>query len=117
MVFHSYALYSHTSVRNNLAFGLRRRSVARQEIDRRVREVAATLDLPPLLDRQPHALSGGQRQRVALGRAIVHDPKVFLFDERPSNLHAAIARMRSGALVVGTSWGGLGDEQVVVSSL
>jgi multiple sugar transport system ATP-binding protein len=77
-------------VKDNLAFGLRRRSVPRGEIDRRVIAVAATLGLSPLLDRKPHALSGGQRQRVALGRAIVRDPKVFLFDEPLSNLDAAL---------------------------
>ena len=90
MVFQSYALYPHMSVKENLAFGLRRRAVPREEIDRRVAGVAATLGLSPLLDRRPHALSGGQRQRVALGRAIVRDPKVFLFDEPLSNLDAAL---------------------------
>jgi multiple sugar transport system ATP-binding protein len=90
MVFQSYALYPHMSVRENLAFGLRRRSVERPEIDRRVKDVAAALGLSELLDRRPHALSGGQRQRVALGRAIVRDPKVFLFDEPLSNLDAAL---------------------------
>jgi multiple sugar transport system ATP-binding protein len=90
MVFQSYALYPHMSVRQNLAFGLRRRGVDRAEIDRRVRDVAAALGLAELLDRRPHALSGGQRQRVALGRAIVRDPKVFLFDEPLSNLDASL---------------------------
>ncbi|HEX8665026.1 MAG TPA: sn-glycerol-3-phosphate ABC transporter ATP-binding protein UgpC [Beijerinckiaceae bacterium] len=90
MVFQSYALYPHMSVRQNLAFGLRRRGVDRAEVGRRVAEVAATLGLSELLDRRPHALSGGQRQRVALGRAIVRDPKVFLFDEPLSNLDAAL---------------------------
>jgi multiple sugar transport system ATP-binding protein len=90
MVFQSYALYPHMSVKDNLAFGLRRRAVAREEIERRVSGVAATLGLSPLLDRKPHALSGGQRQRVALGRAIVRDPKVFLFDEPLSNLDAKL---------------------------
>ena len=92
MVFQSYALYPHMSVFDNLAFGLRRRDVAAGEIDKRVRNVAATLGLADLLKRKPHALSGGQRQRVALGRAIVRDPKVFLFDEPLSNLDAALAR-------------------------
>ncbi len=78
------------SVKDNLAFGLRRRAVPRDEIERRVAGVAATLGLSALLDRKPHALSGGQRQRVALGRAIVRDPKVFLFDEPLSNLDAAL---------------------------
>ena len=90
MVFQSYALYPHMSVRDNLAFGLKRRAVPRAEIARRVDEVAAALGLSALLDRRPHALSGGQRQRVAIGRAIVRDPKVFLFDEPLSNLDAAL---------------------------
>ena len=90
MVFQSYALYPHMSVADNLAFGLKRRSVARAEIARRVAAVADTLGLGGLLDRKPHALSGGQRQRVALGRAIVRDPKVFLFDEPLSNLDASL---------------------------
>ena len=90
MVFQSYALYPHMSVFDNLAFGLRRRSIPGAEIERRVRDAAATLGLAALLDRKPHALSGGQRQRVALGRAIVRDPKVFLFDEPLSNLDAAL---------------------------
>ena len=90
MVFQSYALYPHMSVRENLSFGLRRRGFAREEIDRRVQDVAQTLEMTALLDRKPYALSGGQRQRVALGRAIVRDPKVFLFDEPLSNLDAAL---------------------------
>jgi multiple sugar transport system ATP-binding protein len=90
MVFQSYALYPHMTVADNLAFGLRRRNVERAEIARRVASVAAKLGLDALLARKPHALSGGQRQRVALGRAIVRDPKVFLFDEPLSNLDAAL---------------------------
>ena len=90
MVFQSYALYPHMDVYNNLAFGLRRRGVAAGEIDRRVRGAATKLGLEPFLKRKPHALSGGQRQRVALGRAIVREPKVFLFDEPLSNLDAAL---------------------------
>jgi multiple sugar transport system ATP-binding protein len=90
MVFQSYALYPHMDVFNNLAFGLRRRSVPAAEIDRRVRQAADKLGLTPYLRRKPHALSGGQRQRVALGRAIVREPKVFLFDEPLSNLDAAL---------------------------
>ena len=90
MVFQSYALYPHMTVFDNLAFGLRRRAVSKAEIERRVRDTAATLGLADLLKRKPHALSGGQRQRVALGRAIVRDPKVFLFDEPLSNLDAAL---------------------------
>ena len=90
MVFQSYALYPHMDVFNNLAFGLRRRGVARPEIERRVNAVAVQLGLDPYLKRKPYALSGGQRQRVALGRAIVRQPKVFLFDEPLSNLDAAL---------------------------
>jgi len=90
MVFQSYALYPHMSVYDNLAFGLRRRDIEQAEIERRVRAAAGKLELTELLARKPHALSGGQRQRVALGRAIVRDPKVFLFDEPLSNLDAAL---------------------------
>lgn len=90
MVFQSYALYPHMSVAENLAFGLRRRSFAAAEIERRVQEAASILGLTPLLERKPNALSGGQRQRVALGRAMVREPMVFLFDEPLSNLDAAL---------------------------
>ena len=90
MVFQSYALYPHMTVRQNLAFGLRRRRMQADEIDRRVANAAERLGLTPFLARKPYALSGGQRQRVALGRAIVRDPKVFLFDEPLSNLDAAL---------------------------
>ena len=90
MVFQSYALYPHMSVADNLAFGLKRRKTAPAEIDRRVKETAAMLGLVPYLDRKPQALSGGQRQRVALGRAMVREPMVFLFDEPLSNLDAAL---------------------------
>ena len=88
MVFQSYALYPHMSVYDNLAFGLRMRGYGREELDRRVREAAATLGLQELLRRRPGELSGGQRQRVALGRAIVRQPQVFLMDEPLSNLDA-----------------------------
>jgi len=98
MVFQSYALYPHMTVKDNLAFGLKRRSIERAEIERRVVAVADTLGLSGLLDRKPHALSGGQRQRVALGRAIVRDPKVFLFDEPLSNLDAALRVSTRGEL-------------------
>ncbi|WP_341989091.1 ABC transporter ATP-binding protein [Azorhizobium sp. AG788] len=90
MVFQSYALYPHMSVAENLAFGLRRRKVGTAEIDRRVKEVGDLLGLGALLARKPSALSGGQRQRVALGRAMVREPMVFLFDEPLSNLDAAL---------------------------
>jgi ABC-type sugar transport system ATPase subunit len=86
MVFQSYALYPHKSVRENLAFGLRVRRVAAAEIVRRVDAVTRSLGLEGLLDRRPAQLSGGQRQRVALGRAIVREPRAFLFDEPLSNL-------------------------------
>jgi len=90
MVFQSYALYPHMTVRDNLAFGLKLRKVAKSEIDRRVGEAAGILSLEKLLDRKPKELSGGQRQRVALGRAIVREPAVFLMDEPLSNLDAKL---------------------------
>ncbi|MFL5404032.1 MAG: ABC transporter ATP-binding protein [Gemmatimonadales bacterium] len=90
MVFQTYALYPHMTVRQNLAFGLRMRGAAREVIDRRVEEAARALALEPVLARKPAQLSGGQRQRVALGRAIVREPKVFLFDEPLSNLDAKL---------------------------
>jgi multiple sugar transport system ATP-binding protein len=90
MVFQTYALYPHMTVRENLAFGLRMRGAPRGEIDRRVDEAARALGLEPVLSRKPAQLSGGQRQRVALGRAIVREPKVFLFDEPLSNLDAKL---------------------------
>jgi len=90
MVFQSYALYPHMSVRDNMGFGLRLRGVQKDAIERRVESTAGLLDLSPYLDRRPGALSGGQRQRVALGRAIVREPAVFLFDEPLSNLDAAL---------------------------
>lgn len=99
MVFQSYALYPHMTVRNNLAFGLKRRGIPRADIKARVTLVAETLGLSELLDRKPFALSGGQRQRVALGRSIVRDPKVFLFDEPLSNLDAALRTHTRGELI------------------
>jgi multiple sugar transport system ATP-binding protein len=90
MVFQNYALYPHMTVYENMAFGLRIKKVAKSEIDRRVHEAARILDIEKFLDRKPKALSGGQRQRVAVGRAIVRNPKVFLFDEPLSNLDAKL---------------------------
>jgi multiple sugar transport system ATP-binding protein len=90
MVFQTYALYPHMTVQENLAFGLRMRGTARELIDQRVQEAARALGLEPVLGRRPAQLSGGQRQRVALGRAIVREPKVFLFDEPLSNLDAKL---------------------------
>jgi multiple sugar transport system ATP-binding protein len=90
MVFQNYALYPHMTVFDNMAFGLLLRKFPREEIRRRVDEAARILDITPLLDRKPKALSGGQRQRVAMGRAIVRNPKVFLFDEPLSNLDAKL---------------------------
>ncbi len=88
MVFQNYALYPHMTVYENLAFGLKLRKYDKQEIESRVQHAAKILGIDPYLDRKPKALSGGQRQRVALGRAIVRQPKVFLFDEPLSNLDA-----------------------------
>jgi multiple sugar transport system ATP-binding protein len=90
MVFQNYALYPHMTVRENMGFSLRLRGGAKGEIDRAVTEAAAALGLTPYLDRAPKQLSGGQRQRVAMGRAIVRNPAVFLFDEPLSNLDAAL---------------------------
>ncbi|NJO38003.1 MAG: sn-glycerol-3-phosphate ABC transporter ATP-binding protein UgpC [Rhizobiales bacterium] len=90
MVFQSYALYPHMSVYDNMAFGLKLAKVGQDSVDERVRKAASILQIEPLLDRKPKQLSGGQRQRVAIGRAIVRDPKVFLFDEPLSNLDAAL---------------------------
>ena len=90
MVFQNYALYPHMTVYDNMAFGLKIRKTPKDEIDRRVKEAAHILDIEKLLDRKPKALSGGQRQRVAVGRAIVRNPKVFLFDEPLSNLDAKL---------------------------
>jgi lactose/L-arabinose transport system ATP-binding protein len=90
MVFQSYALYPHMTVRQNMGFALRFAGESKVEIDRRVNEAARILELAPLLDRKPGQLSGGQRQRVAIGRAIVRQPKVFLFDEPLSNLDAEL---------------------------
>jgi sn-glycerol 3-phosphate transport system ATP-binding protein len=90
MVFQNYALYPHMSVRENLSYGLRNRRMAKAEINRRVDEAAKILEIGDFLERKPRALSGGQRQRVAMGRAIVREPSVFLFDEPLSNLDAKL---------------------------
>jgi sn-glycerol 3-phosphate transport system ATP-binding protein len=90
MVFQNYALYPHMTVYNNMAYGLRIRRMPQAELDRRVRDAARILELTDLLQRKPRQLSGGQRQRVAMGRCIVREPKVFLFDEPLSNLDAKL---------------------------
>jgi multiple sugar transport system ATP-binding protein len=96
MVFQNYALYPHKTVRQNLGFGLKQRKVAKEEIERRVDEVAAMLGLEELMGRRPAQLSGGQRQRVAIGRALVREPAAFLLDEPLSNLDAKLrTSMRS----------------------
>ena len=94
MVFQSYALYPHMSVFNNMAFSLDLQGVAKSEIRERVEAAAKILQMEHLLDRRPAALSGGQRQRVAIGRAIVRNPDVFLFDEPLSNLDAALRNIK-----------------------
>ena len=90
MVFQNYALYPHMTVFKNIAYGLKNRKISSEEINRRVKEVAETLQIEEYLDRKPSQLSGGQRQRVAMGRAIARNPKVFLFDEPLSNLDAKL---------------------------
>ena len=90
MVFQNYALYPHMSVYENMAFGLKLKKTPKAEIDKRVRDTADKLEITDLLDRKPKDMSGGQRQRVALGRAIVREPEVFLFDEPLSNLDAKL---------------------------
>src|SRR3954463_9314529 len=90
MVFQNYALYPHMTVYQNMSFGLRLKHYPKDEIEKRVQEAARILDIKDLLDRKPRQLSGGQRQRVAMGRAIVRNPKVFLFDEPLSNLDAKL---------------------------
>ena len=90
MVFQNYALYPYMSVYDNISFGLRARNVAEAEVGKRVRQAAEMLDISPLLERLPRQLSGGQRQRVAIGRAIVRDARLFLFDEPLSNLDAKL---------------------------
>jgi len=90
MVFQNYAIYPHMSVKKNIAFGLRTSKLSKPEIEARIQEVATILDMVDLLERKPNQLSGGQRQRVAIGRAMVRDPAVFLFDEPLSNLDAQL---------------------------
>jgi ABC-type sugar transport system ATPase subunit len=90
MVFQSYALYPHMSVFENMSFGLKMEKIDKDEINQKVNDAAATLQIKDLLERKPKQLSGGQRQRVAIGRAITRNPKVFLFDEPLSNLDAAL---------------------------
>jgi multiple sugar transport system ATP-binding protein len=90
MVFQNYALYEHMNVRDNLAFGLRNRKVPESEISARIARAVKMLEIEALLQRRPRELSGGQQQRVALGRCLVRDPKVFLFDEPLSNLDAQL---------------------------
>ncbi len=90
MVFQNYALYPHMSVRKNMEYGLKNQGMPRPEIDKRITQAAATLQIEKFLDRKPRQLSGGQRQRVAMGRAIVREPSVFLFDEPLSNLDAKL---------------------------
>jgi multiple sugar transport system ATP-binding protein len=90
MVFQNYAIYPHMSVKKNIAFGLRSSKMPKADKEKRIQEVAEILDMVPLLDRKPNALSGGQRQRVAIGRAMVRNPAVFLFDEPLSNLDAQL---------------------------
>jgi sn-glycerol 3-phosphate transport system ATP-binding protein len=98
MVFQNYALYPHMSVYDNMAYGLRIRGLPAQEISNRVNKAAEILELKKFLDRKPRALSGGQRQRVAMGRAIVREPQVFLFDEPLSNLDAKLRVQMRGEL-------------------
>src|SRR5262252_2327400 len=96
MVFQNYALYPHMTAYENMSFGLKLRKFSKAEIRQRVEHAARILDITELLDRRPKALSGGQRQRVAMGRAIVRNPKVFLFDEPLSNLDAKLrVKMRT----------------------
>ena len=98
MVFQNYALYPHMSVYDNMAYGLRIRGMSRSEIDARVQKAAGILELSKFLGRKPRELSGGQRQRVAMGRAIVREPQVFLFDEPLSNLDAKLRVQMRGEL-------------------
>ena len=100
MVFQSYALYPHMTVYDNMAFALKLRKTPKEEIDKKVREAAAILDITQYLERKPKALSGGQRQRVAIGRAIVRDPQVFLMDEPLSNLDAKLRNQMRAEIII-----------------
>ena len=100
MVFQSYALYPHMTVRDNLGFALKLKKVPKEEIEKKVNEVAEILDITQYLDRKPKALSGGQRQRVAIGRAMVRDPKVFLMDEPLSNLDAKLRNQMRAEIIL-----------------
>ena len=99
MVFQSYALYPHMTVRDNLGFALKLKNTPKDEINKKVEEVAEILDITRYLDRKPKALSGGQRQRVAIGRAMVRDPKVFLMDEPLSNLDAKLRNQMRAEII------------------
>ena len=99
MVFQSYALYPHMTVRDNLGFALKLKNTPKEEINKKVEEVAEILDITKYLDRKPKALSGGQRQRVAIGRAMVRDPKVFLMDEPLSNLDAKLRNQMRAEII------------------
>ena len=99
MVFQNYALYPHMTVYDNMAFSLKMKKVAKDEIDKKVREIAEILDITQYLDRKPKALSGGQRQRVAIGRAMVRNPKVFLMDEPLSNLDAKLRNQMRAEII------------------
>ena len=99
MVFQNYALYPHMTVYDNMAFSLKLKKTPKDEIDKKVREAAAILDITQYLDRKPKALSGGQRQRVAIGRAIVRNPKVFLMDEPLSNLDAKLRNQMRAEII------------------
>jgi sn-glycerol 3-phosphate transport system ATP-binding protein len=105
MVFQNYALYPHMTVYDNMAYGLRNAGVGKAEIDQRVNKAAGILELGQFLQRKPRELSGGQRQRVAMGRAIVRQPQVFLFDEPLSNLDAKLrAQTRLDSEVACRTW-------------
>ncbi|HAJ74040.1 MAG TPA: ABC transporter ATP-binding protein [Lachnospiraceae bacterium] len=99
MVFQNYALYPHMTVYDNMAFALKLKKTPKEDIDKKVREVAEILDITQYLDRKPKALSGGQRQRVAIGRAMVRDPKVFLMDEPLSNLDAKLRNQMRAEII------------------